>query len=136
MQECHSRVLHGCGRLTEVSGDVGALVSLRNLNLAHNSLIWLPAAVGQLTALRRLDLRHNQLQSLPDELGGCSALEELDAAENSLAALPESLGRLQNLRSLLLDKNRSERIHKTCNVVLVSISLSFSRKPVLIPAVS
>lgn len=96
-----------CGRLTEVPDAIGALKSLQRFSLAHNSLTQLPGALDQLTALRRLDLRHNQLQSLPGELGGCCALEELDAAENCLDALPDSLGQLQNLRSLLLDKNRS-----------------------------
>ncbi|KAK9904917.1 hypothetical protein WJX75_005508 [Coccomyxa subellipsoidea] len=76
-------------QLTEVSGDVGALVSLRNLNLAHNSLIRLPAAVenslaalpeslGRLQNLRSLLLDKNRLKVVPAVvLRGCGALATL-----------------------------------------------------------
>ena len=93
-------------RLTEVGGAIAQLTSLQVLVLAHNALTQLPAQLGQLSSLQRLDVRSNKLDILPEELSGCSMLGELDAADNCLRSLPDQLGQLQNLRSLLLDRNR------------------------------
>ena len=61
--------------------------------------------------------------SLLQALSGCQALAELDAAHNQLAALPKQLCALTNLKTLMLDSNRSVSLVLTSGSVLCFVSL-------------
>ena len=101
------------GNLLGMSADLPealatGLVNLRELNVARNRLVALPAALGELKALARLDCRENQLRAIPKSVDGCASLAELYLGQNQITSVPESVGGESALRVLFcfLSSNR------------------------------
>jgi Leucine-rich repeat (LRR) protein len=92
-------------QLTEVSGKLPSLPSLRVLSLERNRLKTLRLPEGSLPELRILILAGNQLKASPSGLEGCSRLTELDLSDNRLDDLPTVLASLPLVR-LNLARNR------------------------------
>ena len=82
------------------------LETIRELNMTHNQLSFLPDSIGKLVNLEILYLGANQLSSLPDSIGNMTNLKRLDLTNNQLTSLPESIGRLTNLEELYLTGNQ------------------------------
>lgn len=105
--------LSGLGILALAPGDLTGLIGLRELDLADNRLITLPAKpFADLRKLERLDLRGNGLRQLsPDVLAGLGRLTTLDLSHNDLAALPEGVfADLSGLATLRLASNGIESL--------------------------
>ena len=93
-------------RLTHLPTTIGALVSVKTLELGFNRLQGeLETAIGTLSSLEALGIDHNRLEGLPPNLGFLKKLDELDASHNNLVVLPESLAQL-NIRRLQLSNNK------------------------------
>ena len=83
--------------------DLGALTSLRTLNLGDNQLSGeIPDWLGSLTGLQDLSLRDNRLTgAIPDWLGNLYLLEVLYLGDNQLSGpIPAALGDLSGLQSV------------------------------------
>lgn len=93
-----------------IPSELGALVSLRQLNLANNNFSKLiPSRLFNATSLLSLDLSHNSLSGpLPPQVKALKKLVHLDLSSNLLnGSLPEELVELENLAgSLNLSYNR------------------------------
>ncbi|MBS0224600.1 MAG: leucine-rich repeat domain-containing protein [Proteobacteria bacterium] len=116
--------------LTEVSGRIGNLKTLRMLDLGHNKLRRLPDSLGDieglsdflylhdnqlamlplslmgLKRLRYLNISENEFEVLPEAVTGMVGLIELRVTDNRLTELPASISRLIRLRELHLRNNR------------------------------
>lgn len=69
---------------------------LHDLNLRSNYLKGVPDEMGALVGLHRLSLAHNQLERrLTDHVGLLTSLTNLDLSSNSIGQLPPSLGGLE-----------------------------------------
>lgn len=69
---------------------------LHELNLRSNHLTALPDEMGALVVLHRLDLAHNHLERrLSDHLGMLTRLTDLDLSSNRIGNIPPALGGLE-----------------------------------------
>ncbi|KAM3924063.1 leucine-rich repeat and calponin homology domain-containing protein 4 [Leptodactylus fuscus] len=91
-------------KLSSLPEEVGAMTSLRQLDLSCNELRSLPAQMGSLRSLRELNMRRNQLSSLPEEISELP-LTRLDFSCNRVARIPTSFRHLRHLQSIVLDNN-------------------------------
>ncbi|KAI4467928.1 gtp-binding protein hflx [Holotrichia oblita] len=69
--------------------------NLKQLNLCHNNLIFLPDSIIKLNNLITLNLDHNQLTLLPSGIGNLSNLKTFTVSCNSLEYLPGSVKKLK-----------------------------------------
>ena len=93
----------GCGSLQVLPTGIGAMYSLRLLELSGcTSLISLPRSLEGLTSLTRLVMGAcTSLQTLPDSIGSLSQLQVLDLQGCwSLLSLPECIGGRVSLKLL------------------------------------
>ncbi|WVY94674.1 hypothetical protein V8G54_033762 [Vigna mungo] len=110
----HSRVvsisLTDIGLTGELSGDIGSLSELDNLDLSNNrGLIGpLPREIGNLKKLTKLTLVGCGFTGrIPDEIGSLQQLEVLSLNSNNFAgSIPPSIGNLSNLTWLDLADNQ------------------------------
>ena len=79
---------------------------IRELNMTHNQLSFLPDSIGKLVNLEILYLGDNQLSSLPDSIGKLTNLKRLDLSGNQLTSLPDSIDKLNKLEELYLNGNK------------------------------
>lgn len=71
-------------------------IRLHDINLRSNRLKEIPNEMGALVRLNRLNLAHNHLERrLPDHLGLLTGLTDLDLSDNNIGHLPPSLGALE-----------------------------------------
>ncbi|EOY13283.1 Leucine-rich repeat protein kinase family protein, putative [Theobroma cacao] len=92
-----------------IPGEIGNLINLISLNIAHNELIGsIPTTIGRLEKLQGFSLEGNNLEgSIPSELCHMKILGFLYLAGNKFAGpIPECLGDLISLRHLYLDSNK------------------------------
>ncbi|KAH1055249.1 hypothetical protein J1N35_033314 [Gossypium stocksii] len=92
----------------ELMFNIGALSSLKLLNLSRNSLIGpVPGTVAELKALEVLDLSQNQLNgSIPMEIGGAYSLKDLRLKANFIEGkIPSSIENCTLLRTLIISQN-------------------------------
>jgi hypothetical protein len=88
-------------RLTQVSGELGRLTKLKQINLAWNQeLEALPPELGQIQGLESLNLDNTGVRSLPEELGQLRHLRYLGLRATPLTTLPSWLARMTQLKSL------------------------------------
>ena len=120
--------------LSEVSGRIGGMRTLRMLDLGHNRLTTVPEALGdldtlgdflylhdnklgslpssleRLTKLRYLNISENAFEIFPECVCGMANLIELRVSDNALSSLPQSVARLSRLRELHLRNNQLTRL--------------------------
>lgn len=71
-------------------------IRLHDINLRRNRLSSLPDEMGALVGLNSLNLAHNCLERrLTDHLGLLTRLTDLDMSSNEIGHLPPSLGALE-----------------------------------------
>ncbi|KAK5810024.1 hypothetical protein F5H01DRAFT_258290, partial [Linnemannia elongata] len=99
-------------QITSLPDSLAHLNKLESLSMGSvyggNLLTTFPAGcIRFMTALRELDLSHNQLRFLPVDVGHPhSHLRQLVASDNKLEAIPKSIGLCRELRSLNLGRNQ------------------------------
>lgn len=69
--------------------------NLKQLNLSHNNLIFLPDSIIKLNNLITFNLDHNQLTLLPSGIGNLASLKIFTVSYNSLQYLPGSVKKLK-----------------------------------------
>lgn len=93
------RTLHvGASTLTDALCELDALEELK----ASGNEAGLPERLGALRSLRKLDLNYARMTSLPDSFGDLQNLEHLNLESSDLKTLPDSFARLTRLRFLNL----------------------------------
>jgi hypothetical protein len=94
-------------KLTRLSGELGRLTKLKNLNLSRNpELTSLPAELAHLQSLESLALDGTGLSELPETLLQLPKLRYLDLKATPLTSLPGWLGRMPALKRLVLRQTR------------------------------
>ncbi|CAM9890689.1 unnamed protein product, partial [Laminaria digitata] len=94
-------------RITAIPDEIGALVGLNRLSLAHNHLERrLTDHFGLLTRLTNLDVSNNDIGHLPPSLGALEARTILNISKNVLSSLPQNFAFLTSLTDLDLSCNR------------------------------
>jgi Leucine-rich repeat (LRR) protein len=76
------------------------------LNISYNNINSISGGLGELSLLRELDARCNQIESLPEELGKCVRLKVLRINGNRLRTLPDSLGQCRMIEELYVSENQ------------------------------
>ncbi|KAI2664646.1 E3 ubiquitin-protein ligase LRSAM1 [Labeo rohita] len=90
-------------KLTSLPDDIGQLSSLQVLNVEKNHIKQLPDSIGDLRHLQTLNVKGNSLTVIPVAVGRMSSLRTLDISENSIRELPKELANVRTLESLILD---------------------------------
>jgi Leucine-rich repeat (LRR) protein len=97
--------------LTEISPRLGALGSLRTLDLGHNLLFELPEEIGNLAGLSDfLYLHDNRLRNLPSSMENLQKLRYLNISANQFSVFPASICDLSNLIELRATDNQLSRL--------------------------
>uniref|UniRef100_A0A673KDW5 E3 ubiquitin-protein ligase LRSAM1-like n=1 Tax=Sinocyclocheilus rhinocerous TaxID=307959 RepID=A0A673KDW5_9TELE len=107
-------ILHGNGLRSLVPKGccIGALATLKVLDLHENKLTSLPDDIGQLLSLQVLNVEKNCIKQLPDSIGDLRNLQTLNVKENSLTVIPVSVGRMSSLRTLDISENSIRELPK------------------------
>jgi Leucine-rich repeat (LRR) protein len=91
-------------KLTTIPLDVMSYDAVHTLIITNNCLQTLPHGIGRLRHLKNLDLAYNSIVELPAAIGDCVALEDVNLVRNPmLHKLPLEFGQLVNLKFLDLD---------------------------------
>ena len=86
---------------------ITSCVDLKEIDISHNRIEYLPDDIGALTRLRRLDARENRLQCLPSSLSHIAELCELYCGMNKLTHLQDDFvwEQLMKLKTLDISSN-------------------------------
>ncbi|KAG0293107.1 hypothetical protein BGZ96_003330 [Linnemannia gamsii] len=88
------------------AGCVRFMPSLRELDLSHNKLRFLPVDIGHPHShLRQLVASDNKLEVIPKSIGLCRELRSLNLGRNQLTSLPTEIADLKQLDTLDLSEN-------------------------------
>ncbi|KAF8977629.1 Toll-like receptor 5 [Entomortierella lignicola] len=80
--------------------------ALRELDLSHNKICFLPADIGHTRShLRQLVASDNKLEAIPKSIGLCKELRNLNLGRNQLTSLPTEIADLKQLDTLDLSEN-------------------------------
>ena len=120
--------------LSELPADLGAVASLRAVDLSGNRVVDVGAIVG-LARCEELDLAANRITRLPDELHLLGSLVSLDVSRNRLTCLPDGLGLVPTLKHLRAAGNQIAELPATIGVcqLLATLVLSDNRLESLPP---
>ncbi|KAF8945258.1 hypothetical protein BGZ47_002973 [Haplosporangium gracile] len=92
--------------MTFPAGCVRFMTSLRELDLSHNKLRFLPVDIGHPHShLRQLVASDNKLEAIPKSIGLCRELRSLNLGRNQLTSLPTEIADLKQLDTLDLSEN-------------------------------
>lgn len=82
------------------------MAALRELDLSHNKLCFLPSDIGHPHShLRQLVASDNKLEAIPKSIGMCRELRSLNLGRNQLTSLPTEIADLKQLDTLDLSEN-------------------------------
>ncbi|KAG0091881.1 Podocan-like protein 1 [Podila epicladia] len=82
------------------------MAALRELDLSHNKLCFLPSDIGHSHShLRQLVASDNKLEAIPKSIGMCRELRNLNLGRNQLTSLPTEIADLKQLDTLDLSEN-------------------------------
>ncbi|KAF9188791.1 hypothetical protein BGZ51_000315 [Haplosporangium sp. Z 767] len=85
---------------------IQSMIALRELDLSHNKLCFLPADIGHPNShLRQLVASDNKLEAIPKSIGLCRELRSLNLGRNQLTSLPTEIADLKQLDTLDLSEN-------------------------------
>lgn len=115
---------------------LGALATLKVLDLHENKLTSLPDEIGQLSSLQVLNAEKNQIKQLPDTIGGLLHLQTLNVKGNCLTVLPVSVGRMSSLRTLDISENSIRELPKELASVRTLESLILDAQVMSFPPAS
>jgi Leucine-rich repeat (LRR) protein len=102
--------------IKSISGGLGELSLLRELDARCNQIETLPEELGKCVRLKVLRINGNRLRKLPDNLGKCRMIEELFVSENQLIEVPPSIGSMSVLRIFKASNNKIEEVPpELCN---------------------
>ncbi|KAI1317906.1 hypothetical protein EDD11_007568 [Mortierella claussenii] len=88
------------------SNCIGHMSALRELDLSHNKLCFLPPDTGHPRShLRQLVASDNKLEAIPKSIGMCRELRSLNLGRNQLTSLPTEIADLKQLDTLDLSEN-------------------------------
>ncbi|KAF9919779.1 hypothetical protein FBU30_010545 [Linnemannia zychae] len=88
------------------AGCIRFMASLRELDLSHNKLRFLPVDIGHVHShLRQLIVSDNKLEAIPKSIGLCRELRSLNLGRNQLTSLPTEIADLKQLDTLDLSEN-------------------------------
>lgn len=88
------------------AGCIRFMPSLRELDLSHNKLRFLPVDIGHPHShLRQLVASDNKLEVIPKSIGLCRELRSLNLGRNQLTSLPTEIADLKQLDTLDLSEN-------------------------------
>ena len=91
--------------LSDIPGVIRDCDGLKKFDFSQNRCKHLSGFVGLLVHLTDLNLRANRLKDLPSELGAIVGMKLLDLGDNRLKEMPVCLTPLHSLTFLWLDQN-------------------------------
>jgi len=99
--------VYGGNLLTSFPKDcIQYMGALRELDLSHNKLCFLPSDTGHPGShLRQLVASDNKLEAIPKSIGMCKELRSLNLGRNQLTSLPTEIADLKQLDTLDLSEN-------------------------------
>eukprot|EP00593_Proboscia_inermis_P016221 CAMPEP_0171324226 /NCGR_PEP_ID=MMETSP0816-20121228/116053_1 /TAXON_ID=420281 /ORGANISM="Proboscia inermis, Strain CCAP1064/1" /LENGTH=314 /DNA_ID=CAMNT_0011823101 /DNA_START=462 /DNA_END=1406 /DNA_ORIENTATION=- len=99
--------MQGCGltHLPKLMGSIH-LSNLEVLNLADNSISFLPPSICSISSLVELDISGNLLTALPSELNLLRNLAKIAVARNHLVEVPASICQCKKLNTIDISSNR------------------------------
>ncbi|GJJ73043.1 hypothetical protein EMPS_05401 [Entomortierella parvispora] len=99
--------VYGGNLLTSFPKDcIQYMGALRELDLSHNKLCFLPSDIGHPGShLRQLVASDNKLEAIPKSIGMCKELRSLNLGRNQLTSLPTEIADLKQLDTLDLSEN-------------------------------
>ncbi|KAM8872660.1 E3 ubiquitin-protein ligase LRSAM1 [Synchiropus picturatus] len=113
--------------------DIGALMTLKVLDLHENKIVALPDDIGKLSSLQILNLEKNRLKVLPDSIGELRLLQTLNLKGNCLKELPSSMSTLSSLRTLDVSENYITELPKSLAYIRTLESFSLDAAAMSFP---
>lgn len=99
--------------LTYLPEELGGLENLSTLWLESNRFASFPSVIGKMKNLKQLHLQDNQITSIPNEIGNCPNLTYLALENNKLSSISPQIGNLEKLETLWLDNNKLSELPST-----------------------
>ena len=96
--------------IKELPKSIGALDTLKILNLNYNQLKTLPEEIGEPLFLEKLLVKNNNITTLPETIGALTRLRHLNFTRNELDLLPCSITELKRLKLLNLNFNNLQNL--------------------------
>ncbi len=97
-------VLYG-RKMGQISSDIGKLVYLQTLDVAHNELADLPGELADLHYLQGFYANGNRLTTFPVQLILLPILKSIDLSDNQINLVPVEILRMDQLTRLSMDNN-------------------------------
>ncbi|KAL7719686.1 PH domain leucine-rich repeat-containing protein phosphatase [Entamoeba marina] len=99
--------------------------TVRTLLIASNNLVEWPHQLSEIVSLRHLDLSHNSISFIPDEeISTLTNLDKLVLHYNYLYSLPKSIYSLPKLKLLGLNHNRLVQFPQKLSTTITSLMLA------------
>lgn len=103
------KIRYNSMRLTEMPDEIFEVTnieSIKEIEMMHNSIKYLPEKIARLASLETINLRDNKLAFLPESLMYLSQVRKFILSKNCFNKFPEQLLSMQNLELLDLSNNQ------------------------------
>ncbi len=121
--------------ISEIPDAIDQLINLTHLDLQNNCISKIPATIKKLTNLTYLDLSHKNISEIPNPITKLINLESLDFTENQISEIPDTIDQLINLKGIGLDCNQISEIPEAIinleNLEKMEISFNPLKEPFL-----